>query len=249
MLLKDKVVLITGAGQGNGAAIAHGLAREGATIVSTDIDEKSASRTADEIIANGGRAFAWRLDVTDPASCSALADCVRTAAGAVSVLVNNAGICPRNTVDSPDVRESWDAAMKVNLDGTLNVTLAFLAQLRETHGTIINMASIASFVSTSTSISYSTSKAAVRMLTQNLAQELAKDGVRVNAIAPGTFATPMTDATRNDPERSKRFLSRIPLGRFGEPEELVGPTLFLASDMSSYMTGATVVVDGGYLAV
>ncbi|EUB99232.1 3-oxoacyl-(acyl-carrier-protein) reductase [Rhizobium sp. CF080] len=248
MLLKDRIAFITGAGQGNGAAIAHGLAAEGARIVATDINGDAAAKTAQEIIAKGGQAWSFAHDVADAARSLEIAREVEATIGQVSILVNNAGICPRNTIDSPDVRSSWDAALSVNLDGTLNVTLAFVAALRATKGTIINMASIASFVSTSTSISYSTSKAAVRMLTQNLAQELAKDGVRVNAIAPGTFNTAMTAATRNDPQRSERFLSRIPMGRFGEPHELIGPTVFLASDMSTYVTGTTLVVDGGYLA-
>lgn len=249
MLLENRIVFITGAGQGNGAAIALGLAAEGARVIATDINGDAAAGTAAEIRSRGGEAWSFALDVVDADGCQALAREISASIGQVSVLVNNAGICPRNSIDSPDVRASWDAAMQVNLDGTLNVTLAFLEALRATKGSIINMASIASFVSTATSISYSTSKAAVRMLTQNLAQELAKDGVRVNAIAPGTFNTPMTSATRNDPQRAAKFLSRIPMGRFGEPDELIGPTLFLASDMSTYVTGATLVVDGGYLAV
>ena len=249
MLLEGRIALVTGAGQGNGAAIARGLAKEGARIIATDVNGAAAERTAREIVEEGGKAWSYTLDVADAEACKTLARDVEAAIGQVSILVNNAGICPRNTIDSPDVMRAWDAAMQVNLNGTQNVTLAFVPALRATKGTVINMASIASFVSTSTSISYSTSKAAVRMLTQNLAQELAKDGVRVNAIAPGTLNTPMTEATRTNPERAERFLSRIPLGRFGEPEELVGPTVFLASDMSSYVTGTTLVVDGGYLAV
>lgn len=249
MLLEGRIALVTGAGQGNGAAIARGLAVEGARVIVTDLNGEAAEQTARGISQAGGEAWAYQLNVADADACSALAREVEASIGQVSILVNNAGICPRNTIDSPDVRRSWEAAMTVNLDGTLNVTLAFVAALRATKGTVINMASIASFVSTSTSISYSTSKAAVRMLTQNLAQELAKDGVRVNAIAPGTLNTPMTEATRSNPERAERFLSRIPLGRFGEPEELIGPTVFLASSMSSYVTGTTLVVDGGYLAV
>lgn len=166
----------------------------------------------------------------------------------MSILINNAGICPRNTIDSPDVCETWEAAMSVNPDGTLSLSLALVPALRETKGGMVIMASIASFVSTATSMAYSTSKAAIRMLTQNLAQEHAKDGVRVNAIAPGTFIARMTEATRNNPERSQGFLSRIPLGRYGDPQELVGPVVFLASSMSSYVTGTTLVVDGGYLA-
>jgi len=249
MLLKGRIALVTGAAQGNGAAIAKGLAAQGARVVTTDIDGAGAERTAAEIRAHGGNACGFVLDVTDAAACTALAGEVARAAGPVSVLVNNAGVCPRHGIDSPDLRRAWNLALDVNLHGTLNVTLAFLPVIRESRGVIINIASIAAFVSTATSIGYSTSKAALKMLTQNLAQELAKDGVRVNAIAPGTFATAMTVATREDPARREKFLARIPMGRFGEPDELVGPVVFLASDMSSYMTGSTVVVDGGYLAV
>jgi NAD(P)-dependent dehydrogenase (short-subunit alcohol dehydrogenase family) len=249
MLLTGSTALVTGAAQGNGAAIAAGLAAERARVVITDIDAAGAERTAASIRQTGGEAWAFGLDVTDAAACTAVAAEVERTVGQVSVLVNNAGVCPRHTIDSPDLQRAWNLALDVNLHGTLNVTLAFLPALRATKGAIINIASIASFVSTATSVGYSTSKAAVRMLTQNLAQELAKDGVRVNAIAPGTFATAMTEATRNNPERSERFLARIPMGRYGEPAEMVGPVVFLASKMSSYMTGSTVVVDGGYLAV
>jgi NAD(P)-dependent dehydrogenase (short-subunit alcohol dehydrogenase family) len=240
---------VTGAAQGNGLAIAKGIAAEGALVVATDVNGEGAIRAAEDIRAGGGQAWGAALDVTDPVACQSIAEKIAREVGQISVLVNNAGVCPRNTIDSPNVRETWDFALKVNLDGTLNVTLAFVNALRATKGVVINMASIAAFVSTSTSLAYSTSKAAVRMLTQNLAQELAKDGVRGNAIAPGTIVTSMTEATTSDPERREKFLSRIPLGRFGMPEELVGPVLFLASTMSSYVTGTTLVVDGGYLAV
>lgn len=249
MLLKGKLALVTGAGQGNGRAIALGLAEHGADLIVTDISEDTAAATAEELRKAGAKAWHFRQDVGDVQQCEDLAARVVSEIGHISILVNNAGVCPRNTIDSPDVRESWDLAMRVNLDGTLNVTIAFLESLRATKGAVINMASIAAFVSTATSMAYSTSKAAIRMLTQNMAQELAKDGVRVNAIAPGSLVTQMTEATRQDPERRERFLSRIPMGRFGQPEELVGPVVFLSSSMSSYVTGTTLVVDGGYLAV
>jgi NAD(P)-dependent dehydrogenase (short-subunit alcohol dehydrogenase family) len=249
MLLDTQLALVTGAGQGNGAAIARGLAAHGARVVVTDINAETAERTASEIRAVGGEAWAYRLDVADRVSVEAFSGLVRQSIGPLSILVNNAGICPRNTIDSPDAREMWECAMSINLEGTLNLSLSFVPALRETRGVIINMCSIASFVSTATSLAYSTSKAAIRMLTQGLAQELAKDGVRVNAIAPGPFITQMTEATRSDPERSQLFLSRIPLARFGDPEELVGPVVFLASSMSTYVTGTTLVVDGGFLAV
>jgi NAD(P)-dependent dehydrogenase (short-subunit alcohol dehydrogenase family) len=249
MLLERRIGLVTGAGQGNGAAIAKGLAQHGARVVVTDINTENADQTADDIRRGGGQAWAFALDVTDATACAELATTVEQEVGNVSILVNNAGIAPRHTIDDPQARRLWNAALDVNLHGTLNVTLAFLRALRATKGAIINIASIASFVSTATSIGYTASKAAVKMLTQTLAQELAKDGVRVNAIAPGVFATAMTEATRFDTERSAKFLPRIPVGRYGEPEELVGPVVFLASSMSSYVIGATLVVDGGYLAV
>jgi NAD(P)-dependent dehydrogenase (short-subunit alcohol dehydrogenase family) len=249
MLLDGRVAIVTGAGQGNGEAIALGLAREGAIIIATDIDPATAARTAADIVHKGGKASSHRLDVADSAACRALAAEIAASGQTVSLVVNNAGICPRHTLDSPDLERMWDAAMDINLRGTLNVSLAFLGQLRATKGTIVNIASIASFVSTATSVSYPVSKAGVKALTQNMAHELAKEDIRVNAVAPGTIATAMTEATRNNPERSERFLARIPMGRYGEPEELVGPVVFLASAMSSYVTGTTLVVDGGYLAL
>jgi NAD(P)-dependent dehydrogenase (short-subunit alcohol dehydrogenase family) len=249
MMLNGRIALVTGAGQGNGAAIAIGLAAAGARVVVTDVSIPSAESTASRIRDAGGEAWAFRLDVTDATACEAFAAEIAGPVGDVSIVVNNAGICPRHAIDSPDLRAQWNAAIDVNLTGALNVSVAFLAALRKTKGTIINIASIASFVSTATSVSYPVSKAGLRALTQSMAHELAKDGIRVNAIAPGTFATAMTEATRSNPERSERFLARIPMGRYGEPEELVGPTVFLASSMSSYITGTTLVVDGGYLAL
>src|SRR3712207_2363961 len=223
MLLSGRIALVTGAAQGNGAAIAAGRAAEGARVVATDLDAAGAERTAASIRQTGGEAWAFGLDVTDPGTCAAVAAEVGRAAGQVSVLVNNAGVCPRHTIDCPDLHRAWNLALDVNLHGTLNVTLAFLPALRATTGTIINIASIASFVSTATSVGYSTSKAAVRMRTQNRARGRARDGVRGNARAPGSSPTAMTEATRHDPERSERFLDRIPMGRFGEPAEMVGP--------------------------
>lgn len=249
MLLAGRIAIVTGAGQGNGAAIAKGLAKEGAVVVATDIAAETAERTADDIRAAGGKAEAHVLDVADAAAGRALAAGIGARLGPVSIVVNNAGVCPRHSLDSPDLQRLWDQAMDINLRGTLNVSLAFLDQLKATKGTIVNIASIASFVSTATSVSYPVSKAGVKALTQSMAHELARDGVRVNAIAPGTIATAMTEATRLNPERSERFLARIPMGRYGEPEELVGPVVFLASAMSSYVTGTTLVVDGGYLAL
>lgn len=248
MLLSGQIALVTGAGQGNGAAMALGLAQQGAQVAVTDIDAALAAEAAARIVQAGGQATSYRLDVTDLGACRTLAAQLEAEMGDLSVLVNNAGVCPRHSVDDDALDRAWDAAMDINLRGTMNVTRAFLPALRRSKGRVVNIASIASFVSTNTSVSYPVSKAGVRALTQALAQELAPNGVRVNAIAPGTFATRMTEATRLNPERSDRFLARIPMRRYGEPEELVGPVVFLSSNMSSYVTGSTLVVDGGYLA-
>jgi NAD(P)-dependent dehydrogenase (short-subunit alcohol dehydrogenase family) len=248
-ILEGRTAIVTGGGQGNGAAIARGLARHGAKVVVTDINAATAAAVAEEIRTAGGTAEAHMLDVADADACAALAARTQASLGDCSIVVNNAGICPRHTIDDLNLQKAWADVMAINVTGTLNVSVAYKDQLRRTRGAIINTASIAAFVSTATSVGYSASKAAVRLLTQNLAQELAKDGVRVNAIAPGPFVTAMTAPTRENPERAASFLGRIPLGRFGDPDELVGPVIFLASPMSSYVTGATLVIDGGYLAV
>jgi NAD(P)-dependent dehydrogenase (short-subunit alcohol dehydrogenase family) len=139
--------------------------------------------------------------------------------------------------------------LDVNVHGTFNVTHALLDSLKATRGCIVNMASIAAYAGQAASLGYSPSKGAIKMLTQSLAQELAPFGVRVNALAPGVIATPMTAATREDPSRLQGFMTRIPMGRVGETEDLVGPIVFLASDMARYVTGITLPVDGGFLAV
>jgi NAD(P)-dependent dehydrogenase (short-subunit alcohol dehydrogenase family) len=165
------------------------------------------------------------------------------------VLVNNAGVIRRTPFDAPGYRADWDLTLRVNVGGAVNMVSAFLPQLRATKGRVINLGSIMSFVSSRNNSSYAASKGAVLQLTKSLAAELAGDGIRVNGIAPGVISTPMTEATRRDPQAIERFLGHTPLGRVGEPEELVGPVLFLASRLSTYVTGVMLPVDGGYLAV
>lgn len=248
-LLDDAIVLVTGAGQGNGKAIAMGTAVAGARVIVTDIHQDTAEASAREILAAGGTASAYQLDVTDSEACADLAAWVDREVGAANVVVNNAGIIIRDTVDSPRAHENWRQVLDVNVNGVFNVTHAWLPALRRTRGTIINIASIASFVGIGSTIGYSPSKGAVKMLTQSLARDLAADGIRVNAIAPGVIETPMTASTREDPTRLAGFMARTPLGRVGQPEELVGPVVFLASPMASYINGAILPVDGGFLAV
>lgn len=247
-LLAGRLALVTGAGQGNGRAIALGLAAAGARVVCTDVNAAAAAETAALVQAAGGTAWHWPLDVTRYADCVVLAAHVAEECGPVDLLVNNAGIIIREGSASPDAVANWRRTMEVNVDGVFNVTHAFLAPLKATGGTIVNLASIAAFAGQGGSLGYSPSKAAVKMLTQSFAAELAPFGVRVNALAPGVIATPMTEATRAHPERLSGFMARTPMARVGQPEELVGPVLFLASALSTYVTGATLPVDGGFLA-
>jgi len=244
-LLDGRVALITGAGSGIGAAIAHAMADAEARIVAVDIDGTAAERTAAAI---GREAAGFVCDVTDRARCDRLATEVRDRTGAISILVNNAGIIRRGTVTESNTRADWDATLAVNLDGPFNMVTAFLDQLRETKGSIINIGSIQSFVALPNSAAYTTSKGGVRLLTKALAIELSPLGIRVNAIGPGFTATPLNARAREDPAYMANFTNRIPLGRIGTPEDIAGPAVFLASDMARYITGVTLPVDGGYLA-
>ncbi|MFG0230688.1 SDR family NAD(P)-dependent oxidoreductase [Achromobacter sp. 413638] len=248
-LLQGKLALVTGAGQGNGRALALGLAAAGARVMAADLRADSARDTADAIIAAGGQAWSLALDVTDAQACAAAAADVQRHAGPIDVLVNNAGILIREGLDSPRAAENWRRVLDVNLNGSFNMIHAFLGALRATRGVIINVGSIASFAGVGAALGYSPSKGGVKMLTQSLARDLAADGIRVNAIAPGVIETPMTASTREDPAKLASFMQRIPLGRVGQPDDLVGPVVFLASSMARYVTGVSLPVDGGFLAV
>ncbi|WP_395026059.1 SDR family NAD(P)-dependent oxidoreductase [Comamonas odontotermitis] len=247
-LLSGRVALVTGAGQGNGKAIAKGLAKAGATVIVTDLNEANAKSVVGEIQEAGEKAFAYWLDVTSSAECDALAETVGKEVGDIDILVNNAGVIIREGVDSQKVAANLQRTLDVNVMGTFHPTHAWLPSLRRTRGVIINVGSIASTTGIPNVVGYSPSKGAVKMLTQALAVELAKDGIRVNAIAPGVIETPMTSYTREAPERLDRFMLRTPMARVGQPEELIGPVVFLASSMASYVTGVTLPIDGGFLA-
>ncbi|MFM0005638.1 MULTISPECIES: SDR family NAD(P)-dependent oxidoreductase [Paraburkholderia] len=248
-LLDGRLALITGAGQGNGRALALGLAQAGAKVVVSDINLVQVEETASLIRAEGHEAWAFELDVTNDETCYALAAKVSKEIGEVDLLVNNAGIIIRENSSSPNAAKNWKKVMDVNVQGTFNVTLAFMPAIKATKGVVINVASIAAYAGQGGSLGYSPSKGAIKMFTQSLAAELAPFGVRVNALAPGVIETPMTAATRDNPTRLEAFMARIPMGRVGQTEDLVGPTVFLASDMSRYITGVTLPVDGGFLAI
>jgi len=250
-LLQNHIAAVTGAGSGIGRAIAIGYAREGATVVALDINGETAAETAKQA---GGRAKSYTLDVTRREDCQAMAKKVEAEVGRVSILVNNAGINRRNPFagDPAAFLKDWQDIMAINLNGVFNVTQAFLPQIRASKGRIVNIGSIQSFVHVRTpnSAAYTTSKHGVLGFTKALAAELGKDGVRVNAIGPGLIETPLNEKVRaNNPELVKIFLDHTPLGRAGKPEDIVGPAIFLASDLSAYVTGTIVMADGGYRAI
>ncbi|MBT5263363.1 MAG: SDR family oxidoreductase [Rhodospirillaceae bacterium] len=247
-LLKSDVAIVTGAAQGNGAAIARGLARHGAAVAVADVNLDGARETAAMIEKDGGRAQAFACDVAEREACEALAIATEDAFGPPSILVNNAGILLRGGIDDGDYEERWRRTLDVNVMGAVNMTMACLPALRTTKGRVVNIGSIRSFTADRSAAAYSASKGAILQMTKAFAVELVGDGIRVNAIAPGIIATPMTAITRADPGKISKFLENVPMARVGEADELVGPVVFLASEMSSYVTGTMIPVDGGFLA-
>jgi 3-oxoacyl-[acyl-carrier protein] reductase len=250
-LLQNHIAVVTGAGSGIGRAIASGYAREGARVVLLDMNEKAANEAAQEIRNSGGKAESFVLDVTKREDCVAVAKRVADKVGAVSILVNNAGIARRNGMlgATEAVIKDWEDIIAINLTGVFNVTHAFLSPLRAAKGRIVNIGSIQSFMHlrTPSSPAYTASKHGVLGLTRALAAELGKDGVRVNAIGPGFIETPLNEKMRaGNPDLVKIFLDHTPLGRAGKPEDIVGPAIFLASDLSGFVTGSIVTADGGY---
>jgi NAD(P)-dependent dehydrogenase (short-subunit alcohol dehydrogenase family) len=251
-LLENHIAVVTGAASGIGRAIAAGYAREGAQVALLDVNLEAAERAAQEIRESGGLAASFELDVTKRQDCAAVARRVAEQIGQVSILVNNAGINRRNpfTGEATAVIKDWEDIIAINLNGVFNVTHAFLEPLRASKGRIVNIGSIQSFVHVRTpnSPAYTTSKHGVLGFTRALAAELGKYGV--NAIGPGLIETPLNAEVRaKSPDLVKIFMDHTPLGRAGKPEDIVGPAIFLASDLSSYVTGSIVMADGGYRAI
>ena len=240
--------VVTGGTRGLGKGIAEGLLRAGAKVCVAGRDEERAKAAATEL-SPLGKAVGLRCDVRKPDDLDRLFARARDAFGAVSVLVNSAGVNLRKPAVEYTA-EDWDYIVETNLKGTFFACTAFAKPLISGggKGSVINIASLASARSLPTNIPpYVASKGGVALLTRSLAGEWAPYGIRVNAIGPGYFLTEMTRPLLEDPEKRGVFLSRIPMGRFGEPRDLAGTAVFLASRASAYVTGQVIYVDGGYL--
>jgi len=251
MRLKDKVALITGAAHGIGKESAALFSAEGATIVAVDIDEEAVAQTAREIEQAGGRALALKADVSSAADCERMVARTEEAYGHLDVLFNNAGIMLGDDGDAMSTsEETWDRTMAVNLKGVwLGCKYGIPALLRAGGGSVINTASFVAQVGAATpQLAYTASKGGVLALTRELAVVHAREGLRVNALCPGPLRTELLMAFLDTEEKQQRRLVHVPQGRFGEAHEMAKAALFLASDESSYITGATFNVDGGLTA-
>lgn len=247
-LLKDRLVLVTGAGRGLGAAIARGMAQAGAAVILADLNPDGIVAEVESLRAEGHDARAVVLDVTDRDATAALAARIMQDHGGLDVLVNNAGVAGRASFDDPTVTEVWDRVIGVNLEGTFNTSQALVPALIEKKGNVVHLSSVAGFVAGGSTAGYVVSKGAVRSLTQVMARDLAPHGVRVNAVAPGIMMSEMAVAQLNRPGGADWFMNRVMMKRIGETREIVDPVVFLASDMASFITGAVLPVDGGFLA-
>ena len=249
MKLKDKVAIVTGASRGIGAALAKGLAREGAAVVVNYLHSTpGAENVASDIVAAGGKAVAIQADVKEMNEQDRLISATLEKFGQLDILVNNAGIEVREPFLSTSV-EQWDLTMGVNLKGVyfLSQKAAQIMAKAGRGGKIINISSCHDTVPLNLRSAYGISKGGLAMLTKSLALELAEHKINVNSISPGAILTEMNSDSLSKPEVRARLLARIPWNRLGEAEDCVGATVFLASSESDYMTGATIYVDGGLL--
>jgi len=246
-VLNDRLALVTGAGRGLGAAIARGLAEAGARVIVADIDVHTADSTASELSAEGYTAWGERLDVTDRRALKLLATRVGKTYGDVSILINNAGVAGSARIGDDDSEETWDRNIAVHLTGAFNTARAFLPALSSTRGTIINISSIVAFTSGFAHVGYVAAKGGVRTLTQAMCRELAPFSIRVNAVAPGYMDTAM--GGKGDGSTDDWLNWHCPMKRFGQPHEVAGPIVFLASPAASFINGVTLPVDGGYLVI
>jgi 3(or 17)beta-hydroxysteroid dehydrogenase len=250
--VKGKVAIVTGGAGGLGAAEALLLAKEGAAVVVTDIEEASIERVAREIITQGGKAVALRHDVTSESEWRGVMHRTLEAFGKLDVLVNNAGVILYKKIEDISLSE-WRWVMSVNLDGVfLGTKFAIEAMKKSGGGSIVNISSVAGLIGNPDASAYHASKGGVRLFTKAAAIECSKAGydynIRVNSIHPGVINTRMADDLRQDEGKHKTALSWHAMGHFGEPEDVAYGVLYLASDESKFLTGSELVIDGGWTA-
>jgi NAD(P)-dependent dehydrogenase (short-subunit alcohol dehydrogenase family) len=243
-----KVAIVTGAGRGMGRAVAERFGREGAAVVVAEVNVPHGEEVAAGIREYGGNAIAVAADVSRTSEVRGLFEKAVNEFGSVDIVVNNAGIAvARSILDYTE--EDWDLQMGVNVKGVFFCCQeAARVMVPRRQGKIVNFASTSAFVSSSKpEVAYDTSKGAVRQMTISIAAELAPHGINVNAVAPGTTATEMTKSTLGTEEGLASQLARIPIGRVGRPDDIASVVLFLCSPEASYITGHTLVADGGWL--
>jgi NAD(P)-dependent dehydrogenase (short-subunit alcohol dehydrogenase family) len=249
MRFKDKGVLITGAGSGIGRETALECAAEGGIVAAADIDIKMAERTVEEIAKRGGRGYAFGLDVTDPAAVTAVVDQAAGRLGSLDVLVNSAGVREIEPVLDLSLAE-WNRVMGVNITGLFLMSQAFGRYLVKggRPGVIVNLASTLGVTAAPSRAAYTASKHAVVGLTKEMALELGEKNIRVCAVGPGVTRTALTERYFQDADTAKHVRSMHAMGRWGEAREIARAILFLASDDASFITGETLLVDGGWMA-
>ncbi|MGJ4901384.1 SDR family NAD(P)-dependent oxidoreductase [Bradyrhizobium sp. HKCCYLS2058] len=246
--VKGLIVLITGAASGMGRATARVFADEGARVAVTDVDEDGARAVAADILAGGGTARGWRLDLADRDAISAVVGDAAAHFGGLDIVVNNAGISVRVAIDDEAYDEAWARGLAIMLTAQQRVIRAALPHLRRSNSPrIVNIASTEALGATALHSAYSAAKAGVTGLTRALAVELGRDGITVNCICPGPITTAMT-ARIPDEQKAVYARRRTALGRYGDPEEVAHMTLSLSLPAASFLTGAVIPVDGGLMA-
>ena len=255
MRLQHKVALVTGAGSGIGRATAELFAKEGASVLASDINETPVAELVDAIRAEGGKAETVTGDVSNSTDAKTIVDTASELFGGLDIVINSAGVSARNALGSSATPEEiWDRVIEVNLKGTYLISwYAAEGMVKDGNGSIINLASIMGIVGYPQWMNqpfnpYPPSKGGVVQLTKNMAVALAKDGVRVNCICPGFVWSNLTELLTSDSETLRKLEELHPMKRLGQPEEIANVALYLASDESSYVTGSSLVVDGGYTA-
>ncbi|MFG1379185.1 SDR family NAD(P)-dependent oxidoreductase [Xanthobacter autotrophicus] len=247
--LQGKIVIVTGGGRGLGRAISEGFAAAGAHVVLTGRTAATVEEAATAIAAQGGAAEGIAADVSREDDVDALCRAVVERHSRIDALVNNAGVNPWYKSAEDTSLDEWRAVVETNLTGVfLTARAAGRVMLAQGEGAIVNVTSVAGRVGLARTTAYCAAKGGVELMTRQLALEWAKKGVRVNAVGPGYFETDLTEGMRQNPKLAERVTARTPMGRFGHPQELVGACLFLASPAASFITGASLAVDGGWTA-